>query len=237
VAPDGSGHSGIIINHRDLPRAAAPYGIVQLRQDNARGTLYNMVGFQTRSLQGEQKRIFRPIRGWNGPNSRGSAACTATPSSTATTARQPVAPQGDAAATLHRPDHRRRRLCRKRRDWPSGPAALALRYNGVLATPSTGHDRARRLAAPYNQRRRCHHLPADDRARHSKEYRVGRRDRRRSFRADSRRFGEKSTSGPMLSGTCGRSKVNDAGTSHNPARAGARAAPPQNRAFSRWSSS
>lgn len=40
-----------------------PYAIVQLRRDNREGTLYNMVGFQTRLLQGEQKRIFRLIPG------------------------------------------------------------------------------------------------------------------------------------------------------------------------------
>ena len=40
-----------------------PYAIVQLRQDNALGTLYNMVGFQTKLTYGEQKRIFRMIPG------------------------------------------------------------------------------------------------------------------------------------------------------------------------------
>jgi len=39
------------------------YGIVQLRQDNALGTLYNMVGFQTKLTYGEQKRIFCSIPG------------------------------------------------------------------------------------------------------------------------------------------------------------------------------
>lgn len=40
-----------------------PAAIVQLRQDNALGTLYNMVGFQTKLTYGEQKRIFRMIPG------------------------------------------------------------------------------------------------------------------------------------------------------------------------------
>lgn len=40
-----------------------PRGIVQLRQDNKLGTLYNMVGFQTKLTYGEQKRIFRTIPG------------------------------------------------------------------------------------------------------------------------------------------------------------------------------
>jgi len=40
-----------------------PHAIVQLRQDNALGTLYNMVGFQTKLTHGEQVRIFRTIPG------------------------------------------------------------------------------------------------------------------------------------------------------------------------------
>lgn len=40
-----------------------PYAVVQLRQDNALGTLYNMVGFQTKLKHGEQVRIFRMIPG------------------------------------------------------------------------------------------------------------------------------------------------------------------------------
>src|SRR5690606_11169508 len=40
-----------------------PYAVVQLRQDNREGTLYNMVGFQTRLKWGEQKRIFSLIPG------------------------------------------------------------------------------------------------------------------------------------------------------------------------------
>jgi methylenetetrahydrofolate--tRNA-(uracil-5-)-methyltransferase len=40
-----------------------PYAVVQLRQDNALGTLYNMVGFQTKLKYGEQSRIFRMIPG------------------------------------------------------------------------------------------------------------------------------------------------------------------------------
>ncbi|MBR2877584.1 MAG: methylenetetrahydrofolate--tRNA-(uracil(54)-C(5))-methyltransferase (FADH(2)-oxidizing) TrmFO [Clostridia bacterium] len=38
-----------------------PYAVVQLRQDNASGTLYNLVGFQTHLKWGEQKRVFGMI--------------------------------------------------------------------------------------------------------------------------------------------------------------------------------
>ena len=40
-----------------------PYAVVQLRQDNRLGTLFNMVGFQTKLKHGEQLRIFRTIPG------------------------------------------------------------------------------------------------------------------------------------------------------------------------------
>ncbi|HEV7372589.1 methylenetetrahydrofolate--tRNA-(uracil(54)-C(5))-methyltransferase (FADH(2)-oxidizing) TrmFO [Arenibaculum sp.] len=40
-----------------------PYAVVQLRQDNALGTLYNIVGFQTKLKYAEQARVFRMIPG------------------------------------------------------------------------------------------------------------------------------------------------------------------------------
>ena len=40
-----------------------PYAIVQLRQDNKLGTLFNMVGFQTKLKHGDQVRVFRTIPG------------------------------------------------------------------------------------------------------------------------------------------------------------------------------
>ncbi|MGA2127449.1 MAG: methylenetetrahydrofolate--tRNA-(uracil(54)-C(5))-methyltransferase (FADH(2)-oxidizing) TrmFO [Xanthobacteraceae bacterium] len=47
------------------PRAPQhkPHAVVQLRQDNRLGTLFNMVGFQTKLKHGEQSRIFRTIPG------------------------------------------------------------------------------------------------------------------------------------------------------------------------------
>jgi methylenetetrahydrofolate--tRNA-(uracil-5-)-methyltransferase len=48
----------------DDPRTGRwPYAVVQLRQDNKLGTLWNMVGFQTKLKHGEQVRIFRTIPG------------------------------------------------------------------------------------------------------------------------------------------------------------------------------
>lgn len=49
-----------LTNPRSTTRCHA---VVQLRQDNALGTLYNMVGFQTKLTYGEQTRIFRMIPG------------------------------------------------------------------------------------------------------------------------------------------------------------------------------
>jgi methylenetetrahydrofolate--tRNA-(uracil-5-)-methyltransferase len=48
---------------RDPRAARRPYAVVQLRQDNALGTLYNLVGFQTKLRHGDQVRIFRTIPG------------------------------------------------------------------------------------------------------------------------------------------------------------------------------
>ena len=48
----------------DDPRIGRrPYALVQLRQDNSVGSLYNMVGFQTNLKFGEQKRVFSMIPG------------------------------------------------------------------------------------------------------------------------------------------------------------------------------
>ncbi len=51
---------GLTNPHDGAPR---PYAVVQLRQDNALGSLWNMVGFQTKLKHGEQTRIFRTIPG------------------------------------------------------------------------------------------------------------------------------------------------------------------------------
>ena len=48
---------------RDPRTGKRPHAVVQLRQDNALGTLYNIVGFQTKLKHGEQARIFRAIPG------------------------------------------------------------------------------------------------------------------------------------------------------------------------------
>src|SRR5271156_5965910 len=51
---------GLTDAHRLLVK---PYAVVQLRQDNKLGTLFNMVGFQTKLKHAEQVRVFRTIPG------------------------------------------------------------------------------------------------------------------------------------------------------------------------------
>jgi methylenetetrahydrofolate--tRNA-(uracil-5-)-methyltransferase len=48
---------------RDPRTGHRPWAVVQLRQDNALGTLWNIVGFQTKLRHGEQTRLFRTIPG------------------------------------------------------------------------------------------------------------------------------------------------------------------------------
>jgi methylenetetrahydrofolate--tRNA-(uracil-5-)-methyltransferase len=48
---------------RDPRTGRRPWAVVQLRQDNALGTLWNIVGFQTKLKHGEQTRLFRTIPG------------------------------------------------------------------------------------------------------------------------------------------------------------------------------
>ena len=56
------------VGFTDLRTGKRPYAIVQLRQDNSEGTLYNMVGFQTNLKYGEQKRVFSLIPGLSKAN-------------------------------------------------------------------------------------------------------------------------------------------------------------------------
>lgn len=51
------------VGFTDPRTGTRPYALVQLRQDNSEGTLYNIVGFQTNLKFGEQKRVFSLIPG------------------------------------------------------------------------------------------------------------------------------------------------------------------------------
>ncbi len=52
----------------ELDKTKKPYAVVQLRQDDADGTMYNLVGFQTHLTFGEQKRVFSMIPGLENAN-------------------------------------------------------------------------------------------------------------------------------------------------------------------------
>lgn len=56
------------VGFTDLRTARRPYAVVQLRQDNSEGNLYNIVGFQTNLKFGEQKRVFSMIPGLENAN-------------------------------------------------------------------------------------------------------------------------------------------------------------------------
>lgn len=56
------------VGFTDPRTGSRPYAIVQLRQDNEQGTMYNIVGFQTNLKFGEQKRVFSMIPGLQNAN-------------------------------------------------------------------------------------------------------------------------------------------------------------------------
>ena len=51
------------VGFTDVRTGKRPYAVVQLRQDNEEGTIFNMVGFQTNLKYGEQKKVFQMIPG------------------------------------------------------------------------------------------------------------------------------------------------------------------------------
>ena len=62
------GHDTLLLRSPEVPgtgrspdRAGEPYAVVQLRRDNAEGTVYNLVGFQTHLKFPEQRRVFSMI--------------------------------------------------------------------------------------------------------------------------------------------------------------------------------
>ncbi len=140
------------------------YAVVQLRQDNALGTLYNIVGFQTKLKHGAQKPVFRMIPR---PRRRRVRAPRRPPSqhlpeqSPLAGRRSPA--KGDAAPALRRPDHRRRGLCGERRHRPPrrplcGGGAAWRRHRAAAR-----HHRPGRASRPHHGRGRCRDIPAHER--------------------------------------------------------------------------
>jgi methylenetetrahydrofolate--tRNA-(uracil-5-)-methyltransferase len=140
-----------------------PHAVVQLRRDNALGTLYNIVGFQTKMKYGAQTDVFRMIPGLEDASLRpaGRHPPQHLPQ-LAHAARRPDAPEIAAAYPLRRPDHRRRGLCRKRRHGPAGRAHGRGRDLGQPC-PRAATTAMGALVHPHHRRGRGQDLPADER--------------------------------------------------------------------------
>jgi methylenetetrahydrofolate--tRNA-(uracil-5-)-methyltransferase len=141
-----------LTNPRDPDRK--PHAIVQLRQDNALGTLYNMVGFQTKLKHGEQVRVFQTIPGLEKAQfARLGGLHRNTFLNSPALLDGTLRLKADAAAALCRPDHRRRRLCRKRGHGPARLAALQLsRRTRPDARCPAANDGARRAGHAHHRR-------------------------------------------------------------------------------------
>jgi methylenetetrahydrofolate--tRNA-(uracil-5-)-methyltransferase len=130
-----------------------PYAVVQLRQDNALGTLFNLVGFQTKIKYGAQADILRMIPGLEGAGLRpsGGHAPQHLPQ-LAGAARQPDAAEGAAASAFCRPDHRLRRLCGVGQHRPlHRPPCRRREARPVSASPA-GNNRPWRSGRPHHRR-------------------------------------------------------------------------------------
>ena len=124
-----------------------PYAVVQLRRDNAMGSVYNLVGFQTHLTWPEQKRVFSMI--------------PALPQ--LAEAPGPVLPgEGGRAADVRRTDHRRGGLCGVHSLRLSGGPGAGPADRGQAPhrlPPGDGH----RGLGPVHQPRRGGELPAHER--------------------------------------------------------------------------
>jgi len=140
-----------------------PYAVVQLRQDNALGTLYNMVGFQTKLRYGAQSDVFRrPVRFLPDdprpgesrvPPPRGPASQYL--HQFARAARSVAHAEEPAGPPVCRSNHRLRRLCRKRIDRaPRGPLR-SCRAKGPDAQPAARDDGDGLAAQPHHRRSHC----------------------------------------------------------------------------------
>ena len=143
------------------PRApdVKPYAIVQLRQDNKLGTLYNMVGFQTKLKHGEQVRIFRTIPGLqNAEFARLGGLHRNTFINSPKLLDDTLRLKAQSKLAFRRPNHRLRRLCRIRCRRADGGALCRRRTARRNFGATTGNDRAWRAARahyrrPYRQHR------------------------------------------------------------------------------------
>ncbi len=125
----------------DDPRTGRwPHAVVQLRQDNALGTLWNMVGFQTKMKHAEQVRVLRMIPGLqNAEFARLGGLHRNTYLNSPKLLDTSLRLEGDAAAALCRPDHGLRGLRRERSHRAACGALRGGRTAGreIVAPPPT----------------------------------------------------------------------------------------------------
>ena len=145
------------------------YAIVQLRQDNKLGTLYNIVGFQTKLKHGAQQRVFRTIPGLeNAEFARLGGLHRNTFLNSPKLLDGAVAAARAAAAALCRPDDRLRRLCGIRQHRPDRRPLCRGRCARAVAGAAAGDHGAGIAARPHHRRPHRDHrrrpalVPADE---------------------------------------------------------------------------
>ena len=205
------------------PQRRAAHAVVQLRQDNALGSLFNIVGFQTKLAHGEQKRVLRTIPGLGRAGVR--AAGRHPPQhfhQQPGPARRRAAPAPAPASSLRGPDHRRRGVCRKRRDRSAGRALRRRREPRPRHRAASRHDRPGRPVEPRHRGRRLVELPA-----HELQFRAL-PPSRRAARGLSPRQGRAPglAGGPGAARSGGLARVPDALSRRRTVRADARPPPP-----------
>ena len=144
--------------------ASRPHAVVQLRQDNALATLYNIVGFQTKLTHGAQKRIFTTVPGLERARfARLGGVHRKHLPQQPQAARFDAAPEDHAQAAFRGADHRRRGLCRERGDGVAGGALRRRRTARRTPPPAAADDRPGRLARPHHRGRPAGDVPAHER--------------------------------------------------------------------------
>jgi methylenetetrahydrofolate--tRNA-(uracil-5-)-methyltransferase len=168
AAPRPDEADGLTNAHNPTVKA---YAVVQLRQDNALGTLYNMVGFQTKLKYGAQAEIFRLIPGLeNAEFARLGGLHRNTYINSPTLLDRSLTLKGRPGLRFRRPDHRLRRVCGKRQHRPARRPFRRRRAPWRNTVAAAGNHGVRRPARPYHRRpsrlrRRARQtlLPADER--------------------------------------------------------------------------
>ena len=147
---------------KDPRTGKEPYAVVQLRKDNANGTIYNLVGFQTHLRFPEQKRVFSMIPALHDARFLRYGVMHRNTYLDSPPAAGPVLPaEGPAPHLLCRTDDRRGGICgvhrlRRAGGYGAGPAAGGERAHQF--PPGDRHGRN----GPLHQRPECGKLSTDE---------------------------------------------------------------------------